>query len=303
MHETVLKNESVEILKINSDGLYLDLTGGGGGHSQEMLSRLSTNGRLMIFDQDLEAVERLENKFKDSKNVIVIHDNYSNIRKHIAKEDFEKIDGILMDLGVSSFQLSSLRGFSFQTDSPLDMRMNQKSDLTAYQVVNHYSEHELHRIIKEYGEEKFSKKIAKKIIQERKLKPIHTTEELTALISKIVPKTSKKNPATKTFQAIRMEVNQELQHLSKALDECFQLLRNGGRLAVISFHSLEDRIVKTFFKEKSQGCVCPKSLPICVCHQKPLAKLVLSKPIKPSNEEVSRNVRSRSSKLRCIEKI
>lgn len=302
-HKSVLLNESIEALDINPDGIYVDGTAGGGGHSEEILKKLKT-GKLISIDQDPDAIIFLNEKLSKYKNSIIVKSNFSEIRKILKDLSIEEIDGVLLDLGVSSYQLDTKeRGFSYHNDAPLDMRMS-KSGISAYEVVNDFDESELSRVIKTYGEEKFSKQIARAIVKERENGKISTTLQLAEIIKSAVPakvRRENKHPAKKTFQAIRIYVNHELEVLEKGLDEAFSVLKTDGRLAVISFHSLEDRIVKNKMKSWIQGCTCPKDFPICVCNNKPKAKLYTRKPVEPTEFEIKENKRSRSAKLRvCI---
>lgn len=302
-HKSVLLKESIEALNINPDGIYVDGTAGGGGHSEEILKQLR-NGKLISIDQDPDAILFLKEKLSEYKNSIIIKSNFSEIRDILKDLSIEEADGVLLDLGVSSYQLDTKeRGFSYHNDAPLDMRMS-KSGISAYEVVNDFDEQELNDIIKSYGEEKFSRQIARAIVKKREAEKISTTLQLSEIIKSAVPakvRRENKHPAKKTFQAIRIFVNEELKVLEKGLDEAFSVLKTNGRLAVISFHSLEDRRVKNKMKTWTQGCTCPKDFPICVCHNKPKAKLYTRKPIEPTKLEIEENKRSRSAKLRvCI---
>ena len=302
-HVSVLLNECIEGLDIKPDGIYCDGTAGGAGHSREIAKRLTT-GRLIAVDRDPEAVAVATERLSGLP-ATVVHGNYSELDEIFARLGLEGADGILMDLGVSSYQLDNAeRGFSYHNDAPLDMRMSSEG-LSARDVVNGYDERTLARIIFEYGEEKFSRNIAKKIVQARKEKPIETTLELAEIIKSAVPQKVRreKNPCKKTFQAIRIEVNAELEHLSVALDKAFDLLNVGGRLCIITFHSLEDRLVKQRFKSFCQGCICPPDFPVCVCGRTPRGKLITKKPIEPTDTENEENKRAHSAKLRIIEKI
>lgn len=302
-HVSVLLNESVEGLAIKPDGIYVDCTVGGAGHSIEIAKRLTSGGRLIGLDRDPDAVKTATNRLSPY-NAQVIKSNYSELDNALKTVGIDKVDGILMDLGVSSHQLDTPdRGFSYNYDAPLDMRMSQEG-LSAYDIVNDWSEEQLAKIIFEFGEEKFSRKIARNIILEREKAPVKTTFELVEIIKNSVPAAVKreKNPCKKTFQAIRIAVNGEFDHLSSGLDIAFDSLKPGGRLAVITFHSLEDRIVKQRFANLCKGCICPPDFPQCVCGKKPLGKLVNRKPIIASNQELEDNNRSRSAKLRIIER-
>ena len=306
-HISVLLHEATDGLNIKKDGIYVDGTMGGGGHSQEILSHLSEEGLLLGIDRDTNALSASKERLKDFKNVRYIHDNFHNIKDILYREGIDAIDGMIVDLGVSSYQLDNKdRGFSYMEDAPLDMRMNVEDELSAYTVVNTYSEEELSKIFFEYGEEKFSKKIARLIVEQRKEKPVETTLELVDIIKKAIPEKFRQkgsHPAKRVFQAIRIEVNGELDPLKDALDDMFSCLKSGGRLSVITFHSLEDRIVKTKFKELCTGCICPPDFPVCVCGQTPKGKLLNRKPILPSEKECTENKRSKSAKLRVIEKL
>lgn len=301
-HIPVLFAESVDSLCIKSDGVYVDCTAGGGGHSGEIASRLE-NGRLIAIDRDPEAVELLNNKFAKIPSVTVVHDNFFNLKHILSSLGIEKVNGILADLGVSSHQLDEAsRGFSFHSDAPLDMRMSLEG-MTAAQAVNTLSEQELRRIIYQYGEEKFAPSIARAIVAARRNKPIETTAALSDIISSAMPAAARRNghPARRTFQAVRIYVNGELDGLEQAVEDMFDCLLDGGRLSVITFHSLEDRAVKNALHLLTQGCTCPKSFPICVCGKTAAAKVL--KAASPSPEEVERNPRSRSAKLRTAIKL
>lgn len=306
-HISVLLNESVEGLNIKPDGIYADGTLGGGGHSLEILKRLSDKGRLIGIDQDSDAIKAAGERLKDFDNVTYVNDNFKNIKNILSDLEIDTISGAVLDLGVSSYQLDEReRGFSYMGDAALDMRMNRKSDFSAYNVVNEYSEEKLADIFFKYGEEKFSRKIAKIICERRESKPIETTGELVDIIKRAIPERMRvkgSHPAKRVFQAIRIEVNGELEILENALKDFFDALESGGRLCVITFHSLEDRIVKNTFASLAQGCTCPKEFPICVCGNKPKGKLISRKPIIPSDDEIENNARSKSSKLRIIEKL
>ncbi len=306
-HISVLLDESVDALNIKPDGVYADATLGGGGHSELILKRLSKDGIHIGIDRDTEAISAAKERLKDFSNIIYENDNYKNISSILKRNNIDGLDGAIMDLGVSSYQLDNKdRGFSYIQDAPLDMRMSTKDPISAYDVVNTYSEENLTDIFFSYGEEKFSKRIAAEIIKRRKISPIKTTGELSQLISDVIPqKTMQKgsHPAKRVFQAIRIEVNGELKDLKQSVLDFFEALKPGARLAIITFHSLEDRIVKQTFKELSQGCTCPKSFPICVCNNTPKGTIVSKKPILPSEREAEYNSRSKSAKLRIIEKI
>lgn len=304
-HIPVLYQEVIDNLVINKDGIYLDCTLGGGGHSEGILNNLTENGKLVAIDQDESAInfakKRLE-RFGDK--VQVYKDNFKNLDVILYMAGFDKVDGILMDIGVSSEQFDNPeRGFSYRFEADLDMRMNKSQKLTAYEVINTYTEEELARVIYEYGEERASRKIAKYIVEKRKTNPIKTTIDLVNIIRKAKPKKTKKHPAKQTFQAIRIEVNKELEVLNDAIEKSLKMLKSGGRLAIITFHSLEDRLVKQKFRELATGCTCPPECPICICGKKPVVKLITRKPIIPTNNEVVDNKRSHSSKLRIIERL
>lgn len=299
VHKSVLFDEAIEALDLNSKKVILDGTAGGGGHSSEISK---TAKQLIAVDQDPDAITVLNERLGDRKNVTIVHDNFSHIKSILKSLNIDKIDGVLLDLGVSSFQLDTAdRGFSFHKDAPLDMRMS-KTGLSAKDVVNTYSETELADVIFKYGEEKFARKIASNIVKARQDKPIETTFELVDIIKASLPQKAMRDshPARKTFQAIRIEVNGELDVLKKTLDEAFDCLNSGGRIAVITFHSLEDRIVKEKFNEWCKGCTCPKEFPVCVCGNKPKGKVF--KAVAPSQKELEINPRARSSRLRVFEK-
>lgn len=299
VHKSVLFDEAIKALDLNENKIIVDGTAGGGGHSGEIAK---TAKRVISIDQDPDAIKVLNERLGDKKNVTVVHDNYSNIKNIISNLNIDKIDGLLLDLGVSSFQLDTAeRGFSFHKDAPLDMRMS-KSGLSAYDVVNDYDEKQLADIIYRYGEEKFSRRIAANIVKARAEKPIETTFELVDIIKSSMPQKAMRDshPARRTFQAIRIEVNAELDVLKSTLQDAFDILAPGGRIAIITFHSLEDRIVKEQFAKWCQGCTCPKEFPVCVCGNKPKGKTF--KSISPSKEELDENPRARSSRLRIFEK-
>jgi len=305
-HVSVLLNECIEALDIKQGGIYVDCTMGGGGHSKEILGKLKKTGRLIGIDQDTNALEASKKRLKEYDNVTYIHDNFYNIDSILENLNIDKVDGILMDLGVSSHQLDEAeRGFSYMKDAPLDMRMDRNQSLSAYEVVNTYSEEALYRILKEYGEERFAKKIARIIAERRAIKPVETTFELVDIIKAAIPAKFRRegHPGKKTFQAIRIEVNQELQILDKAIKDSIGRLNHGGRIAIITFHSLEDRLVKNIFKEQENPCICPKDFPQCVCGKKPTIKIITRKPIIPGDQEMDENPRSKSAKLRVAEKL
>lgn len=304
-HISVLLNECIDNLNITPDGIYVDGTMGGGGHSLEIAKRLTT-GRLICIDQDPNAHEAAGKRLAEYKDRITfVRDNFGNIANILDSLGIEKIDGMLLDIGVSSHQLDEAeRGFSYQQDAPLDMRMNPDRPFSAYDVVNDYDEDELDRVIFTYGEEHWARRIAQFIVKERENKPIETTGELVDIIKKAVPKGARKDgphPAKRTFQAIRIEVNGELEVLQRAIDDVAARLAVGGRLCIITFHSLEDRIVKEAFRKQENPCICPPQFPVCVCGKKPLGRVITRKPILPSKEELEENPRSRSAKLRVLE--
>ena len=305
-HIPVLLNECIEGLKINPNGIYIDGTLGGAGHSSEIVRRLSPDGILIGIDRDKEALKAAKNKLKDYNNVKYIHGNHDEIKKILQDLEIDKVDGILLDLGVSSYQLDEAsRGFSYMTDSRLDMRMDKTAELTAEKIINTYPEKELSRIIFEYGEERFAKKIANRICEYRKEKQIETTAELTSIIENAIPRALQKDghPAKRTFQAIRIEVNNEIEPLYNTILDCIEVLKPGGRLCVITFHSLEDRAVKRAYIEAKGKCTCPPGLPYCVCGFKSLGSIINKKPIVASEEEMKNNSRSKSAKLRIFEKL
>lgn len=306
-HVSVLLNETIDGLNINPDGIYVDGTLGGGGHSYEICKRLSDKGRLIGIDQDGEALEAARERLKEFEDKItLVRSNYCEIDTILKDLGIEKVDGIVLDLGVSSYQLDNLeRGFSYKSDAPLDMRMDQRQNKTAADIVNNYSENELFRIIRDYGEDKFAKNIAKHIVMARKEKPLETTAELSEIIKSSIPmkfQAKGGHPAKKTFQAIRIEVNQELTVLKESLDTMIDHLNPGGRICVITFHSLEDRITKIKFRENENPCTCPPDFPVCVCGKVSKGKVITRKPIIPSEEEMTENKRSKSSKLRIFER-
>jgi S-adenosyl-methyltransferase mraW len=304
-HKPVLLEETIEGLKIKEDGIYVDGTLGGAGHSKEILKRLSSKGMLIGIDRDEEALKAAKENLKQYSNVKYVHGNHDEIEEILKKLNIEKVDGILLDLGVSSYQLDERnRGFSYLGENELDMRMDKTQKLTAKEVINNYEEEKLANIIYEYGEERFSRKIARNICIERKEKPITTTKQLVEIIEKSIPKSKQKegHPAKRTFQAIRIEVNDEIKPLYNTVKDCIDSLRTGGRLCIITFHSLEDRAVKNAYIEAKGKCTCPKDLPYCVCGAKSLGKVVTKKPIVASEEEQLENSRSKSAKLRIFEK-
>lgn len=302
LHKPVMLNECIDMLNIVPSGIYVDGTLGGAGHSLEIVKRLDS-GKLIAFDQDIEAIKNAKIKLKSYEDkVILIHDNFRNIKKSLEDIDIFRINGLLLDLGVSSYQLDSPeRGFSYRYDAPLDMRMNQSSQISAKYIVNTYSEEDLKRIIRDYGEEKWASRIAQFIVEERMKKPIDTTGELVQIIKAAIPKKAREedqHPAKRTFQAIRIETNHELDVIYDVLESAVELLLPGGVISVITFHSLEDRIVKNFFRDESTGCICPPEILVCVCNHQARLRLAHRKPLVPSEEELRENPRSRSAKVR-----
>ena len=308
-HYSVLLNETIENLNIKPDGIYVDGTLGGGGHAYQVASRLSEKGRLIGIDQDADAIAAAGERLKEfGDKITIIRSNYANMKEELHRIGVEKVDGIVLDLGVSSFQLDTPeRGFTYRDENaPLDMRMDDRQSLTAKDIVNGYSEMDLYRIIRDYGEDKFAKNIAKHIVQERAKKPIETTGELTEIIRASIPmkvQVTGGHPAKRTFQAIRIELNKELEVLQNNLDDMIDLLNPGGRICIITVHSLEDRIVKTNFKRNENPCTCPSDFPVCVCGKKSKGKVVTRKPLLPSEEELEVNSRSKSAKLRVFERV
>lgn len=306
-HTSVLLNETIENLKIKPDGIYVDGTLGGAGHSSHICERLSATGRLIGIDQDEAAIAAAGKRLEPFQNqVTIIRSNYCDMVPRLAEIGVTGVDGILLDLGVSSYQLDNAeRGFTYREDVPLDMRMDQRNALSAYEVVNDYSEENLSRILHEYGEERFARKIVHNICVSRQQAPIRTTGELIEIIKRSIPakiRATGGHPAKRTFQAIRIEVNQELTVLSESLDGMIDLLNDGGRLCVITFHSLEDRIVKNIFRKNEHPCTCPPEFPVCVCGKKSKGTVVTRKPILPGEEEMETNPRSKSAKLRVFER-
>lgn len=306
-HTPVLLNEVIKGLNIKKDGIYVDGTLGGAGHSLKIIEGLD-NGKLVGIDQDMDAINKAKDVLKDYlERTEIVHDNFKNIPQILSNLNIDKVDGILLDLGVSSYQFDEReRGFSYQKDAPLDMRMDRENNLRAWDVVNKYKEKELSDILWKYGDERWSKRIAKFIVEERRNSPIDTTFQLVSIIKKAIPKgarASGHHPAKKTFQAIRIEVNKELEILKKSIPALCNLLKPKGRICIITFHSLEDRIVKENFKELNTGCICPKDFPICVCNRKKEIEIITKKPIVPTEDELSKNPRARSAKLRIGEKV
>ena len=306
-HTSVLLEETIEGLNIKPEGIYVDGTLGGGGHSYEIAARLSGGGRLIGIDQDEAAIFAAGKRLEDfGDKVTIVRSNYRNTREVLSSLGITGIDGMMLDLGVSSYQLDTKeRGFSYRFDTPLDMRMDLRQDFSARDIVNEYDERELFRIIRDYGEDKFAKNIAKHIVMARQKKPIETTGELNEIIKAAIPARMRAeggHPSKRTFQAIRIECNRELEVLKDSLEELIELLNPGGRLCVITFHSLEDRIVKTAFKNAANPCTCPPDFPVCVCGKKSKGRAITGKPILPGEEELSENPRSKSAKLRIFEK-
>lgn len=305
-HKPVLLNETIDNLCIKPEGTYVDGTLGGGGHAYEVVKRLSPQGRFIGIDQDADAIRASGEKLSEFGNVTLIRSNYCNIREELMGNHVKGVDGILLDLGVSSYQLDTpQRGFSYMADALLDMRMDQRSTLTAGDIINGYSQEELYRVIRDYGEDRFAKNIAKHIVAARADKKIETTYELVDVIRSAIPMKIQKtmgHPAKQTFQAIRIELNRELDVLKNTLDTMIDLLNPGGRLCIITFHSLEDRIVKNEFKRSENPCICPPGLPVCACGRVSKGRIVTRKPIVPGEEEMENNPRSKSAKLRVFEK-
>ncbi len=306
-HKSVLLYETVDGLNVKPDGIYVDGTLGGGGHTYEICRRLGDKGSMIGIDQDEAAIEAAGARLKDfGEKVTIVRSNYCDMKSQLHKLGIDKVDGIMLDLGVSSYQLDTAeRGFSYREDAPLDMRMDRRQEMTAKDIVNDYSEMELFRVIRDYGEDKFAKNIAKHIVAAREKAPIETTGQLTEIIRQSIPmKYQKKSghPAKRTFQAIRIELNRELDVLRDSLDEMIDMLNPGGRLCIITFHSLEDRIVKSAFRKNEDPCVCPSHFPVCVCGNVSKGKVITRKPILPSEEELEYNSRSKSAKLRIFER-
>lgn len=306
-HTSVLLEETIDYLQIKPEGIYVDGTLGGGGHSRRIVSALQKEGRLIGIDQDDAAIEAARIRLDPyADRVTLIHDNYRNAKQVLMKLGIEQVDGIVLDLGVSSFQLDHAeRGFSYRYDTSLDMRMDRRQSLTAMDIINSYSEMELFRVIKDYGEEQFAKNIAKHIVNARKDKPIETTGELNEIIKAAIPakmRAAGGHPSKRTFQAIRIECNKELEVLKDSMDDFIELLKPEGRLCIITFHSLEDRIVKTAFRRNENPCTCPPDFPVCVCGQVSRGKVVTRKPVLPSKDEITANKRAKSAKLRVFEK-
>ena len=307
-HRSVLLDECIEALDIKPDGIYVDGTAGGGGHSLEIVKRLTEGGRLIAIDRDDAAIAAAGERLREfSDRVTFVRNNFSSIKESCEMLGIDRIDGVLLDLGVSSYQLDTPeRGFTHNTDAPLDMRMDRRGELDAYTVVNTYSAEQLKKIIYAYGEDKFAPKIASAIVRYREREEIRTTGQLVDIIKSAIPAAAREgghHPAKRTFQAIRIEVNGELDAIEPTIRDATSILNPGGRVAIITFHSLEDRIVKQTYADLASGCTCPRSLPVCVCGKKPLLKVISKKPILPSEVELEENPRSRSAKLRVAEKI
>ena len=307
VHKSVLLKETIDGLNIKPDGIYVDGTLGGGGHASEVARRLSDKGSIIGIDQDAAAIEAAGIRLKDfGEKVTIVRSNYCDMKSQLGKLGIDKVDGIVLDLGVSSYQLDTAeRGFSYREDAPLDMRMDRRQKMTARDIVNDYEERELYRVIRDYGEDKFAKNIAKHIVAARQKAPIETTGQLTEIIRASIPmKFQKKSghPAKRTFQAIRIELNQELEVLKNSLDAMIDLLNPGGRLCIITFHSLEDRIVKSAFRKNENPCTCPSDFPVCVCGKISKGSIITRKPILPSKEEMEENSRAKSAKLRIFER-
>lgn len=307
VHKSVLLTETVDSLNVQPGGIYVDGTLGGGGHAYEVCKRLGGQGRFIGIDQDEEAIKAASKRLAEFGDMVtIVRSNYVAIEEILNSLNITKVNGIMLDLGVSSHQLDTPeRGFSYMADAPLDMRMDKRNDLTARDIVNNYDEMELFRIIRDYGEDKFAKNIAKHIVRERNIKPIETTGELTEVIKAAIPAKIRMNgghPAKKTFQAIRIELNKELEVLNNSIDKMIDFLGDEGRLSIITFHSLEDRIVKVRFKNNENPCTCPSDFPVCVCGKKSKGRVITRKPIIPSDMELTDNSRSKSSKLRVFEK-
>ena len=305
-HKSVMLTETVDGLCIKPEGTYVDGTLGGAGHSYEIASRLNGLGRLIGFDQDEDAIRASSDRLSGFDNVTIVRSNYRNMKEELNNLGIYEVDGIMLDLGVSSYQLDTAeRGFSYKEDAPLDMRMDTRNETTARDIVNNYSQAELFRIIRDYGEDKFAANIAKHIVINREDKPIETTLELAEIIKAAIPMKFRKqggHPAKQTFQAIRIELNEELTVLSESLMGMIDMLKPGGRICIITFHSLEDRIVKSIFKNAENPCTCPSNFPVCVCGKKSKGRVITRKPIVPSEEELEYNLRSKSAKLRIFER-
>ena len=306
-HKSVLLEETIDNLNIKPDGIYVDGTLGGAGHSYQIAKRLTSGGRLIGIDQDADAIAAATERLKEfEERVTIVRNNYCNMDKVLDELGIDKVDGILLDIGVSSYQLDTAsRGFTYNVDTALDMRMDQRQKMTARDIVNEYSESELYRVIRDYGEDKFAKNIAKHIVAERRKNPIETTGQLNEIISHAIPMKFRKtsgHPSKRTFQAIRIELNHELDVLRESLDDMIEMLNPGGRICIITFHSLEDRIVKSAFRKNENPCTCPSHFPVCVCGKISKGKVITRKPILPSEAETESNSRSKSAKLRIFER-
>ena len=306
-HVSVLLHETVDGLNVRPDGIYVDATLGGGGHAFEVCSRLNDKGRFIGIDQDADAIKAAGERLAGfGEKVTIIRSNYRDMKPQLQSIGVDRVDGIVIDLGVSSYQLDTAeRGFSYRVDAPLDMRMDQRQKMTAKDIVNDYSEAELYRVIRDYGEDRFAKNIAKHIVAERGKGPVETTEQLNEIIRHAIPMKIRKaagHPSKRTFQAIRIELNHELDVLKDSLDDMIDMLNPGGRICIITFHSLEDRIVKSSFRKNENPCICPSHFPVCVCGRTSKGKVVTRKPILPSKEEMESNSRSKSAKLRIFER-
>ena len=307
-HTSVLLHETVDGLNVRPDGIYVDATLGGGGHAFEVCSRLGGKGRFIGIDQDADAIEAAKKRLEGfGEKVTIIRSNYRDMKPQLQKRGIDSVDGIVVDLGVSSYQLDTAdRGFSYRVAAPLDMRMDQRQEMTARDIVNDYSEADLYRVIRDYGEERFAKNIAKHIVEARQKVPVETTGQLNEIIRRSIPMKIQKtsgHPSKRTFQAIRIELNSELEVLKCSLDDMIDMLRPGGRICIITFHSLEDRIVKSTFRKNEDPCICPANFPVCVCGRTSKGKVITRKPILPSEEEMESNSRSKSAKLRIFERI
>lgn len=307
-HKSVLLYETVDELNIKPDGIYVDGTLGGGGHSYEIAKRLSEGGRLIGIDQDEDAIKAASKRLEPYMDMVtIVRNNYCNMDKVLDELGIDKVDGIMLDLGVSSYQLDAAdRGFTYNVDTALDMRMDQRQEITAKDIVNEYSEFDLYRIIRDYGEDRFAKNIAKHIVAARQEKPIETTFELNDIIKAAIPmkvRATGGHPSKRTYQAIRIELNKELEVLENSIDMMIDRLKPEGRLCIITFHSLEDRIVKTRFRNNENPCTCPPSFPACVCGKVPKGRVITRKPVVPTDEEINENSRSKSSKLRVFERV
>ncbi len=305
-HKSVLLEETIDGLKVKPEGIYVDGTLGGAGHALEVCRRLSAKGRFIGIDQDQDAIIAASKRLADFEQATIVRSNYCYMVQELANLGIHQVDGIVLDLGVSSYQLDNEeRGFTYRYDAPLDMRMDQRQEKTAGDIVNGYDEMELYRIIRDYGEDKFAKNIAKHIVAARQQEPIRTTGELTEIVRRAIPmkmQAKSGHPAKRTFQAIRIELNRELDVLRESLDGMIDILGDGGRICIITFHSLEDRIVKTIFRKNENPCTCPPEFPVCVCGNKPKGRVITRKPILPSEQEMEENPRSKSAKLRIFER-